>query len=75
MAKQLNLDRQVALKIMAAEFIKSLDGDEEEITSEIMRFRRKDKMAVVESAMPVDEALIQTTITDAGFSVTGFAGH
>ena len=41
LAKQLNLDRQVALKIMSREFIKSLEDDEEEITSEIMRFRRE----------------------------------
>lgn len=41
LAKQLNLDRQVALKIMSEEFIKSLDGDKEEIASETMRFRRE----------------------------------
>ncbi|MBU1388172.1 MAG: protein kinase [Proteobacteria bacterium] len=41
LAKQLNLDRQVALKIMSEEFIKSLDGDEEEISSETMRFHRE----------------------------------
>ena len=28
LARQLNLDRQVALKIMSQEFIKSLEGDE-----------------------------------------------
>jgi serine/threonine protein kinase len=44
LAKQLNLDRQVALKIMSEEFIKSLEGDEEEITSETMRFRREVKI-------------------------------
>lgn len=41
LAKQLNLDRQVALKIISAEFIKSLEGDEEEITSETLRFHRE----------------------------------
>ncbi|MBA3010061.1 MAG: protein kinase [Desulfobacula sp.] len=41
LAKQLNLDRQVALKIMSEEFIKSLDGNEEEISSETMRFHRE----------------------------------
>lgn len=41
LARQLNLDRQVALKIMSMEFIKSLEDDEEEINSEIMRFRRE----------------------------------
>jgi len=41
LAKQLNLDRQVALKIMSNEFIESLEGDEEEIISETMRFHRE----------------------------------
>jgi len=41
LAKQLNLNRQVALKIMSQDFIKSLEGDEEEITSETMRFHRE----------------------------------
>ncbi len=41
LAEQLNLDRQVALKIMSQEFIKSLEGDEEELTSETMRFHRE----------------------------------
>ncbi len=41
LAYQLNLNRQVALKIMSQEFIKSLEGDEEEIASEIKRFRRE----------------------------------
>lgn len=41
LAEQLNLNRQVALKIMSQEFIKSLEGDEEELTSEIMRFHRE----------------------------------
>lgn len=44
LARQLNLDRQVALKIMSEEFIKSLEGDEEEIASETMRFRREVKI-------------------------------
>ncbi len=41
LARQRNLDRQVALKIMSQEFIKSLEGDEEEINSEIKRFHRE----------------------------------
>lgn len=41
LTQQLNLNRQVALKIMSQEFIKSLEGDEEEITSETKRFRRE----------------------------------
>ncbi len=41
LARQLNLDRQVALKIMSREFIKSLEGDEGEITAEIKRFHRE----------------------------------
>ncbi len=44
LARQLNLDRQIALKIMSMEFIKSLEDDEEEISSEIMRFRREVKL-------------------------------
>jgi serine/threonine protein kinase len=44
LAQQLNLDRQVALKIMSQEFIKSLEDDEEEITSETMRFHREVKV-------------------------------
>ncbi len=44
LAHQLNLDRKVALKIMSQEFIKSLEGDEEEIASEIKRFRREVKI-------------------------------
>ncbi|MCF6246306.1 MAG: bifunctional serine/threonine-protein kinase/formylglycine-generating enzyme family protein [Desulfobacula sp.] len=41
LARQLNLNRQVALKIMSREFIKSLEGDEEEINSETQRFHRE----------------------------------
>jgi len=41
LARQLNLDRQVALKIISLEFIKSLEGDEEEFTSKTQRFRRE----------------------------------
>jgi len=44
LARQLNLDRQVALKIMSQEFIKSLEGDEEELTSETQRFHREVKV-------------------------------
>ena len=44
LARQLNLDRQVALKIMSQEFIKSLEGDEEEFTSETQRFHREVKV-------------------------------
>lgn len=41
LARQLNLDRKVALKIMSREFLASLEGDEEEIRSELDRFRRE----------------------------------
>ncbi len=41
LARQLNLDRLVALKIISREFINSLEGDEEEIISETMRFNRE----------------------------------
>ncbi len=44
LARQLNLDRQVALKIMSQEFIKSLEGDDEELTSETQRFHREVKV-------------------------------
>ena len=44
LTRQLNLDRQVALKIMSREFIESLEEDDEEITSETMRFRREVKL-------------------------------
>ncbi len=44
LARQLNLDREVALKIISQEFIKSLGDDDEEITSETMRFRREVKL-------------------------------
>jgi serine/threonine protein kinase len=44
LARQLNLDRQVALKIMSQEFIKSLEGDKEELTSETQRFHREVKV-------------------------------
>ncbi|MCF8106826.1 MAG: protein kinase [Desulfohalobiaceae bacterium] len=40
-AKQLNLDRHVALKVMSREFLESLEGREEEYTSELQRFRRE----------------------------------
>jgi eukaryotic-like serine/threonine-protein kinase len=41
LAHQLNLDRQVALKIISQEFIKTLEGDNEELSSEIRRFHRE----------------------------------
>lgn len=41
LAHQLNLDRQVAVKIISQEFIKTLEGDDEEISSEIKRFHRE----------------------------------
>lgn len=45
----------------------------EEITSTVVSL--EDKMAVVESAVPVDETLIKSAVTDAGFSVTGIASQ
>lgn len=41
LAHQINLDRQVAVKIISQEFIKTLEGDDEEISSEIKRFHRE----------------------------------
>ncbi|MCP4339354.1 MAG: protein kinase [Desulfobulbaceae bacterium] len=41
LAHQLRLDRQVALKIISQEFIKTLEEDAEEISSEIKRFHRE----------------------------------
>ncbi len=41
LAHQLNLNRQVALKIISQEFIQSLEGDDEEISTEIKRFHRE----------------------------------
>ncbi|MCF8106684.1 MAG: protein kinase [Desulfohalobiaceae bacterium] len=40
-ARQLNLDRYVAVKVMSREFLQSLEGREEEYTSELQRFRRE----------------------------------
>lgn len=40
-ARQLNLDRHVAVKVMSREFLESLKGREEEYTSELQRFRRE----------------------------------
>lgn len=41
LAKQINLDRRVALKIMSQEFVESLRGRDEEYESELQRFRRE----------------------------------
>ncbi|MCF8111749.1 MAG: protein kinase [Desulfobacteraceae bacterium] len=41
LARQVNLNRQVALKVMSKEFINSLEGREEEYESELQRFRRE----------------------------------
>jgi serine/threonine-protein kinase len=41
LAHQIRLDRQVALKIMSYDFLKSLEGDKEEISSETKRFNRE----------------------------------
>jgi eukaryotic-like serine/threonine-protein kinase len=40
-AKQLNLNREVAVKIISSEFIESYDDDPEELDSELERFRRE----------------------------------
>ncbi|MBF0528603.1 MAG: protein kinase [Deltaproteobacteria bacterium] len=40
-AKQLNLDREVAIKIISPEFIESLEEDEEELKAEMGRFKRE----------------------------------
>ncbi|MCF8031170.1 MAG: protein kinase, partial [Desulfohalobiaceae bacterium] len=41
LARQINLNRHVALKVMSREFLKSLDGMDEEYASELQRFRRE----------------------------------
>ncbi len=41
LARQLNLNRQVALKVMSKEFLESLEGRQEEYDSELQRFRRE----------------------------------
>jgi len=41
LAKQINLNRQVALKVMSKDFLESLKGREEEYQSELQRFRRE----------------------------------
>jgi len=40
-ARQINLDREVALKVISDEFLESFDGDEEEIRATLERFRRE----------------------------------
>lgn len=40
-ARQLKLGREVAVKIISAEFIRSYDDDQEELDSELERFRRE----------------------------------
>jgi len=40
-ARQLNLDREVAIKIVSPEMIEAYEGDEEEIQGEMARFRRE----------------------------------
>ena len=44
LANQVSLDRKVALKIMSKTFVESLDGDEDELRSELDRFRREVKV-------------------------------
>lgn len=41
LARQLGLDRRVALKVMSREFLESLEGKDEEYASELQRFRRE----------------------------------
>lgn len=41
LARQMHLERKVALKVMSQTFIDSLEGDEEEIQAELDRFRRE----------------------------------
>lgn len=41
LVRQLNLNRQVALKVMSKEFLESLEGRQEEYDSELQRFRRE----------------------------------
>jgi len=41
LARQINLNRQVALKVMSKDFLDSLEGREEEYESELQRFRRE----------------------------------
>ncbi|MCF8086302.1 MAG: protein kinase [Desulfohalobiaceae bacterium] len=41
LARQINLDRHVALKVMSREFLRSLEGRDEEYESELQRFRRE----------------------------------
>ena len=41
LARQINLDRQVALKVMSREFLRSLEDRQEEYDSELQRFRRE----------------------------------
>lgn len=40
-ARQLKLEREVALKVVSQEMIDAYEGDEEEITAELERFRRE----------------------------------
>ncbi len=40
-ARQINLDREVALKVISDEFLESFEGDEEEIRATLERFRRE----------------------------------
>ncbi len=40
-ARQINLDREVAVKIISKKFLASFDGDDEEIQVEMDRFRRE----------------------------------
>ena len=41
LARQMNLDRKVALKVMSQAFLQSLEGDADEIDSELKRFQRE----------------------------------
>lgn len=41
LARQINLNRKVALKVMSKEFLESLEGMQEEYDSELQRFRRE----------------------------------
>jgi eukaryotic-like serine/threonine-protein kinase len=40
-ARQTNLDREVVVKTISPEFLAELDGDEEEIETELQRFHRE----------------------------------
>lgn len=41
LARQVNLDRHVVIKVISREFLESFEGDQEEIQAELERFRRE----------------------------------